>query len=92
MLAPIGTEPAFPIGADLDPERAEARLLAMRMVVAVNYLGLPAAAVAVPGRPLPQAVQVIGPRFREDLCLDAAEAVEQGVGAPVVIDPVGMGA
>lgn len=87
VLAPIGTEPAFPVGQDLDPERAEPGLLAMRMVVTVNFLGLPAAAVAIPAEPLPGAVQIIGPRFREDLCLDAAEAVEREVGAPGPIDP-----
>ena len=29
---------------------------------------------------IPMGVQIIGPRFREDLCLDAAEAVERGTG------------
>ena len=29
---------------------------------------------------LPQAVQIIGPRFREDLCLDAAETIETVLG------------
>src|SRR5215469_4549528 len=29
---------------------------------------------------LPQSVQVIGPRYREDLCLDAAAALEDRVG------------
>lgn len=87
VLAPIGCEPPFPAGDDLRPERAEPFLNAMRMVVTVNFLGLPAAAVAVPGETMPSAVQIIGPRFREDLCLDAAEAVERQVGAPEVIDP-----
>jgi amidase len=32
-------------------------------------------------------VQIIGPRFREDLCLDAAEAVEQRLGTLAPIDP-----
>jgi len=88
VLAPIGAQPAFEVGADLDPARAESGLLDMRMVVAVNFLGLPAAAVAVPGGELPMAVQLIGPRFREDLCLAAAEAVETAVGAPEPMDPV----
>ncbi|HEX6489391.1 MAG TPA: amidase [Candidatus Dormibacteraeota bacterium] len=87
VLAPIGTQPAFAAESDLDPDGAEAGLMAMRMVVTVNFLGLPAAAVAIPGTPLPSAVQIIGRRFREDLCLDAAEAVEREVGAPSPIDP-----
>jgi amidase len=57
--------------------------------VAVNLLGLPAVAVPVGCEGgLPQAVQVIGPRFREDLCLDAAEAIEQRTGPPnTPVDP-----
>jgi amidase len=32
-------------------------------------------------------VQIIGPRFREDLCLDAAAVVEAGTGPLTPIDP-----
>jgi amidase len=60
----------------------------MRMAIAVNALGLPAVAVPVGlGGGLPQAVQVIGPRYREDLCLDAAAALEDRVGIITPIDP-----
>jgi Amidase len=53
----------------------------MRMTLAVNALGLPAVALPVGiAQGLPQAVQVIGPRYREDLCLDAAAALEDRVG------------
>jgi Asp-tRNA(Asn)/Glu-tRNA(Gln) amidotransferase A subunit family amidase len=34
-----------------------------------------------------EAVQVIGPRYREDLCLDAATALEERVGVITPIDP-----
>ncbi len=47
----------------------------------MNYLGLPAAVVPTGlegGWPL--GVQIIGRRFREDLCLDAAEAIERSTG------------
>ncbi|HKO34151.1 MAG TPA: amidase, partial [Candidatus Limnocylindria bacterium] len=61
---------------------------AMRMVMAVNLLGLPAVAVPVGvADGLPQAVQIIGPRYREDVCLDAAAALEQAVGTFTPIDP-----
>ena len=36
---------------------------------------------------LPQAVQIIGDRYREDLCLDAAEAIEARLGVITPIDP-----
>ena len=47
-------------------------------------------AVAVPvgvADGLPQAVQVIGPRYREDLCLDAGQAIEACLGIITPIDP-----
>ncbi|HSK98157.1 MAG TPA: hypothetical protein VK891_16140 [Euzebyales bacterium] len=60
----------------------------MRMAMAVNALGLPAVAVPVGvGDGLPQVVQIIGPRYREDLCLDAAAAIEQQLGTITPIDP-----
>lgn len=88
VVAPIATEPPFAVGADLTAGGVAAILATMPMVVAVNLLGLPAAAVPVGvDGGLPQAVQVIGPRFREDLCLAAAEAIEEACGVLTPIDP-----
>jgi amidase len=88
LLAPIATQPAFRLDAELDPERLAGWPTAMRMIVAVNLLGLPAVAVpAGEANRLPQGVQVIGPRFREDLCLEAAEAIESRLGTLTPIDP-----
>jgi len=39
------------------------------------------------GGGLPQAVQVIGPRYGEDLCLNAAGAIEDRLGIITPIDP-----
>jgi amidase len=88
VLAPICTRPAFPIGTDLDPLWLAGWPAALRMSVVVNLLGLPA--VAVPtgqADGLPQAVQIIGPRFREDLCLDAAAVIEASTTSLTPIDP-----
>jgi amidase len=88
VLAPICTIPAFPVGADLDPEWLAGWPAALRMSVVANLLGLPS--VAVPtglADGLPQVVQIIGPRFREDLCLDAAAAIEAGTPPLTPIDP-----
>lgn len=49
-------------------------------------LGIPrspcrSAIMAVPG------VQILAPRFREDLCLDAGEVIEAAEGVVTLIDP-----
>jgi amidase len=36
---------------------------------------------------LPRAVQVIGPRYREDPCLNAGQAIEASPGIITPIDP-----
>jgi amidase len=80
VLAPICTAPPFAAGEDLGgPDAAAALLERMRVVVTVNLLGLPAVAV--------HGVQLIGPRLREDACLDAAEAIEEAYGPPAPVDP-----
>ena len=69
IVAPIATDIPRKAGTDLDEGRVAEDLRAMRMAMAVNALGLPAVALPVGiGDGLPQAVQVIGPRYREDLC------------------------
>jgi amidase len=88
IVAPIATDIPAKAGTDLDEGRVAEDLQIMRMAMAVNTLGLPAVAVPVGTQDgLPQAVQVIGPRYREDLCLDAAEAIEDQVGIITPIDP-----
>jgi amidase len=88
IVAPIATDIPFEAGTDLDDGRVDETILGMRMTLAVNAMGLPA--VALPagiGDGLPQSVQVIGPRYREDLCLDAAAAIEERLGIITPIDP-----
>ena len=88
IVAPISTSIPFEAGTDLDDGRVAETIRDMRMSLAVNALGLPAVAVPVGiADRLPQAVQVIGPRYREDLCLDAAAAIEERVGTFTPIDP-----
>jgi amidase len=89
ILGPISTMLPFPVGYDLAGKAAVQELLqSMRLAVSVNLLGLPSVAVPVGlAEGLPQAVQIIGPRYREDLCLDAAEAIEQQAGVLTPIEP-----
>jgi CubicO group peptidase (beta-lactamase class C family) len=88
IVAPICTDIPFETGTDLDNGRVAQTIRDMRMAMVVNALGLPAVAVLVGiADGLPQAVQVIGPRYREDLCLDAAAALEDRLGIITPIDP-----
>jgi amidase len=89
ILGPVSTEQPFAVGDDLKGREAVLRQLrSMRLVVIANLLGLPAAVVPVGlANELPQAVQVIGSLYREDLCLDAAEAIESELGVLTPIDP-----
>jgi amidase len=89
VLGPVATMPAFPVGSDVRGADWSLQWLhAIRLIVTVNLLGLPSVAVPVGvADGLPQGVQVIASRFREDLCLDAAEAIERRLGTITPIDP-----
>jgi amidase len=89
VLAPICSEPVYVQGFDIESaERTAALWRECATMMAVPVLGLPA--VAVPtglADGLPMGVQIIGPRFREDVCLDCAEVIEARAGAITPIDP-----
>lgn len=88
IVAPVFTGMPFEAGTDLANGRVAETIRGMRMAMAVNALGLPAVALPVGiGDGLPLSAQVIGPRYREDLCLDAAAALEDRVGIITPIDP-----
>jgi amidase len=88
IVAPVCTDIPFETGTDLADGAVAETIHGMRMAIAVNTLGLPAVAVPVGVEDgLPQVVQVIGPRYREDLCLDAAAALEDTLGIITPIDP-----
>ena len=83
ILAPHAVRPTPEVNADLGGEDRVRDLFwnDMRFMSAINVLGLPAACVPaglVDGAPV--GVQLIASRYREDLCLDAAEAIEARVG------------
>jgi amidase len=91
VLGPVATQPPFPVGTDLEgPDAADAVRGMLDLTVLCNCLGLPA--VAMPtgtDRGLPLGAQIIGPRYREDLCLTAAWEVERALGTITPIDPRG---
>jgi amidase len=90
ILAPVATRPPFTHGADLHRAGLDEIMASMAPLLAVNALGLPAAVVPVgTGSGLPQVAQLIGPRHRDELCLDTAEAIEALAGPLSPIDPLG---
>ncbi|XBS68773.1 amidase family protein [Acerihabitans sp. KWT182] len=89
VLGPVSTELPFLVDFDCQGGlTGEALRKAQRLLIAVNLLGLPAAAVPTGlSDGIPVGVQIIGSPFREDLCLDAAEVIEADVGFSIPIDP-----
>ncbi|MGA2293490.1 amidase family protein, partial [Bradyrhizobium sp.] len=92
LLSQTWTQLPFEHGFDsATPARTAATTELMRPVVPANLLGLPSACVPA-GRDeatgLPIGVLITGRRMREDLCLEAAEAIEARLGLTTPIDPV----
>jgi len=88
-LGPVWTGVQFRHGWDIASfENGQQVIELIRFTVVMNLLGLPSVAVPVGvSDGLPQGVQVVGGRYREDLCLDAAEAIEAALGRITPIDP-----
>ncbi|OHB26879.1 MAG: amidase [Phenylobacterium sp. RIFCSPHIGHO2_01_FULL_69_31] len=84
LLTPVSVQRTPGPNADVDGSARNLFWKGLRFVGPVNLLGLPAAVVPVglvDGAPI--GVQLIATRFREDLCLQAAAAIESRAG-PVV--------
>jgi amidase len=91
LLAPVWTQPAFPLDYDIaSAEGALGTLELMRPVLPANLLGTPAVVVpAGMAAGLPVGVQVMGAKYTELRCLAVAEAIERRLGSLTPIDPVG---
>ncbi|RMH79099.1 MAG: indole acetimide hydrolase [Actinomyces sp.] len=85
LVTPTWPQPPFPHGADLDIEVTTSRL---HLITPGNLLGLPSCAVPTGvADGIPTGVQVYADLWREDLCLDAAEVIEDALGVITPIDP-----
>lgn len=89
VLAPVSTRLPFAVGMDTRDKETTARIIAAQLPqMAISVLGLPAVSVPVGLEGgLPVGVQLIAGRFREDLCLDAAEIIEARAPMPTPVDP-----
>ena len=84
ILAPAAVQPTPPPAADLSDTATARRIFAndLRWISALNVLGLPAAVTPIGlVRGAPVGAQLIASRYREDLALDAAAAIEARVGS-----------
>ncbi len=82
VLAPVSQQLPFAPNDDASSQsRLEEIVAGHAPLVAVNYLGLPSVAVPVLLHESgPVGVQLIGRPLREDICLDAAQVIEDQVG------------
>ncbi len=89
-LLPVSGELPFAVDLDRKSPQAYARVWRAQMpMVGLPLTGLPALSVATGMTPRgPVGVQLVAARFREDLCLDAAEAIEARGVPPMPVEPV----
>ncbi len=84
LLTPLSVQRTPGPRADLDGSARDLFWKSLRFMGSINLLGLPAVTVPVGlARGAPVGVQLIATRYREDLCLDAAAAIERQAGVLV---------
>ncbi|MFE2529205.1 amidase [Streptomyces sp. NPDC059382] len=93
LLGPVFTEPPVEPGLESRDRAGRDRVAsAMRLCTVTSFAGVPAVAVPTGVTDgLPTGVQIVGRAFREDLCLAAAQAIEDRLGILTPIDPRGSG-
>jgi amidase len=89
-LAPVCTELPYAHGFDLESAARTAEVWRQcTTLMALPALGLPGMAVPTGlAEGLPVGVQIVGPRFREDLLFDAAGAIEARLNSTPPLTPV----
>ena len=85
ILAPVLTTPPFRAGQDMESiEAVKAIIDSACCMATMNFLDLPSMSVPTDVRELniPIGVQVIGPRYGENMCFEAAQILEDAFGCP----------
>ncbi len=90
VLGPVFAEPSVQAGADIESAESHARIMrGMGLCSVTSFLGLPAASLpaGTTALGLPLGVQLVASPFREDLCLEAALALEARLGPVPLPEP-----
>ena len=89
-IGPTWSNLPWPIDTDLDPIKGDSALKESFIFIAPgNCLGIPSVALPMGvADGLPTGIQIYSELYREDLCLLAAELIEQERDCPTPIDPV----
>jgi amidase len=89
VIGPIWTGEQFEHDADLDPETGiDLTVDRLRFITPGNLLGIPSCAVPTGVHDgLPTGVQVYADLWRDDLCLDVGQIIEDELGTITPIDP-----
>lgn len=89
LLGPVSTRLSFePEEESRGLEEFRAYSRSMALCTASSFVGVPAVAVpAGTASGFPRGVQVIGPMYREDLCLNAAELIQNAFEPNTPVEP-----
>ena len=89
VIMPTWPHPPFEHGADIREESRQELVETLRFITPANVLGLPSVALPVGvSDALPQGVQCVADRWRDDLALEAAGDIEESLGIITPINPI----
>ena len=89
VIMPTWPHPPFEHGADIREESRQELVETLRFITPANVLGVPSVALPVGvSDALPQGVQCVADRWRDDLALEAAGDIEESLGIITPIDIV----
>lgn len=89
VIMPTWPHPPFEHGADIREESRHELVETLRFITPANVLGLPSVALPVGvSDGLPQGVQCVADRWRDDLTLKAAGDIEKSLGRITPINPI----